>query len=173
MLNINAARGSRARGPEAERKARIEEIRAHMAVFRAAAERGRVRRLLQQSVSLTHVHVLTVLRAEGALPVGELARALGVSVPSATGIVSRMAERELVERSRTSNDRRVVTVSLTRGGGAALDQLEGRSREHFAAMLGRLTLDELESVQLAFQALGRAHEAQTAEYAKRAREARA
>lgn len=170
MLNINATRESLARGPAAERKARIEEIRGHMAVFRAAAERGRVRRLLQQSVSLTHVHVLAVLRAEGALPVGELARTLGVSVASATGIVTRMEERELVERNRTSDDRRVVTVSLARGGRAALDQLEGRAREHFAAVLGRLSLDELDTVQIAFQALRRAHEAQTTEYAKTHRE---
>ena len=170
MLNINAARESRAQDPATERKARIEEIRGHMAVFRAAAERGRVRRLLQQSVSLTHVHVLTVLRAEGALPVGELARTLAVSVASATGIVSRMEDRDLVERSRTSDDRRVVTVSLTRQGRAALDQLEGRSREHFAAMLGKLSLEELDTVHVAFQALRRAHEAQVAEYAKRHRE---
>jgi hypothetical protein len=64
----------------------------------------------------------------------------------------------------------VVTVSLARGGRAALDQLEGRSREHFAGMLGRLTLDELKSAQVAFQALRRAHEEQVAEYAKRTRE---
>ena len=64
----------------------------------------------------------------------------------------------------------VVTVSLTRGGRAALDQLEGRSREHFAAMLGKLSLEELDTVHVAFQALRRAHEAQVAEYAKRHRE---
>ncbi len=165
MLNINAARANRAKGSEAERKPLIDDIRADMAVFRAAAERGRVRRLCQQSISLPHVHVLTVLRAEGALSVGELARALDVSVASATGIVSRMEERGLVERSRRSGDRRVVTVSLAHGGKAALDQLEGRAREHFAAQLGRLSLRELETVQSAFRALRRAHQEQMAEHA--------
>lgn len=134
-----------------------------MAVMRAAAERGRVRGLLKQSVSLTHLHVLTVLRSEGPLPVGELATALDVSVASATGIVSRMVDRGLVERARSGDDRRVVTVSLAPGGQSALDQLEGRGREHFAAVLGRLTLGELEALREGFTALHRAHQAVLAE----------
>jgi 4'-phosphopantetheinyl transferase len=158
MLNINAARDNRERGPADERRARIEEIRTHMAVFRAAAEQGRVRRLLRQSVSLQHVQVLAVLRASGSLPVGDLARALDVSVASATGIVSRMEQRDLVTRTRSEQDRRVVTVSLARGGKTALEQLEGPAREKFAAMLETLTLDELAAVQTGFQALRRAHE---------------
>jgi DNA-binding MarR family transcriptional regulator len=163
MLNINAARPNRTRGSEAERRARIEEIRAHMRVFRAADERGRVRRLLQQSVSLPHVHVLMVLRAAGPLTVGALARTLDVSVASATGIVSRMEARGLVERRRGEADRRVVTVSLARGGKAALDQLDGRAREHFKAMLDALSLEELDALQRGFQALRRAHDVLMAE----------
>jgi DNA-binding MarR family transcriptional regulator len=165
MLNINTARENRSRGSDAERKARIDDIRAHMAVFRGAAERGRLRRLLRQSVSLQHVHALSVLRAEGTLTVGELARALDVSVASATGIVSRMVERGLIERRRSERDRRVVSVSLARGGRAALDQLEGHAREHFRALLERLTLAELDAVQAGFQTLRRAHDALAAERA--------
>jgi DNA-binding MarR family transcriptional regulator len=162
MLNINTARKTNA--PErARRQALVDEIREHMAIMRAAAERGRVRGLIKQSVSLTHLHVLTVLRSEGPLQVGELASALDVSVASATGIVSRMVERGLVERARSGDDRRVVSVSLAPGGQAALDQLEGRGREHFAAVLGRLTLEELELVRGAFNALHEAHEAEMAD----------
>ena len=167
MLNIRAPRGAGPATAEAERTALAEEIRAHMAVFRGAAERARLRRLLRQSISLTHVHVLTVLRTAGALPVGELAKALDVSVASATGIISRMEQRGLVERSRRTDDRRIVTVSIAPGGEAALEQLEGRSREHFLALLGRLTLGELRTLQAAFSALRAAHEAQMAEYSDR------
>ncbi|MGE0157966.1 MAG: MarR family transcriptional regulator [Gemmatimonadales bacterium] len=134
-----------------------------MGVLRVAAERGRLRRLLRQSVSLTHVHVLTVLRTAGALPVSELAKALDVSVASATGIVSRMEQRGLVARTRGEDDRRVVTVMMAAGGQAALEQLEGRSREHFLALLGRLSLADLRGVRNAFAALRAAHEAQVAE----------
>jgi len=136
-----------------------------MRAFRAADERGRVRRLLQQSVSLQHVHVLMVLRAAGPLTIGTLARTLDVSVASATGIVTRMEERELVERTRSREDRRVVTVSLARGGNAALDQLDGRAREHFKLMLDSLSIEELESLQAGFRALRRAHDTLMAQYA--------
>lgn len=102
-----------------------------MAAARASAHREGFRHLLGQSVSLTHLHVLTVLRYKGPLPVSELARALDVSVASATGIVSRMEERELVPRRRGADDRRVVTVELAPGGDAALGEVEGRSRDHF------------------------------------------
>ncbi len=136
-----------------------------MRVFRVAEERGRVRRLLQQSVSLPHVHVLMVLRSGGSLTVGALARALDVSVASATGIVSRMEQRGLVVRTRSDKDRRVVTVSLARAGEAALDQLDGRAREHFKAMLDLLSIDELGAIQAGFQALRKAHDALMAQYA--------
>ncbi|HET9948531.1 MAG TPA: MarR family transcriptional regulator [Longimicrobiales bacterium] len=176
MLNINAERttGPAASGRGAGRRGRlIREIRDSLAVFRAAAERHRVRRLLDQSVSLTHVHVLTVLRAEGPSTMGELAAALGVSVASATGIVSRMEERGLVERARSDADRRVVTVSLAPGGRAALDELEGRGRRYFAELLERLSDDELEVVRDAFAALQRAHRDQAAAGAPASRSPRA
>src|SRR5690606_11820348 len=124
-----------------------------MAVLRASAERSRLRRLLRQSVSLTHVHVLTVLRSAGSMPVGELARALDVSVASATGIISRMEQRGLLTRTRDAADRRIVSVAIAPGGEAALEQLEGRSREHFLALLGRLSMDELHAVRGAFKSL--------------------
>jgi len=167
MLNIRATREARSTASEAERVSLTATIRADMGVLRAAAERGRLRRLLRQSISLTHVHVLTVLRTAGALPVGELAKALDVSVASATGIISRMEQRGLVERSRRTDDRRVVTVSIAAGGAAALEQLEGRSREHFLALLDRLTLPELRTLRTAFASLRAAHEAQMAEYGDR------
>ena len=167
MLNVRPAREPKPSPSETERAALTEEIRADMAVLRASAERGRLRRLLRQSISLTHVHVLTVVRTAGPMPVGELAKALDVSVASATGIISRMEQRDLVTRSRGADDRRVVSVSIAAGGQAALEQLEGRSREHFLALLGRLTLTELRTVRGAFASLRVAHEAQMAEQGDR------
>jgi DNA-binding MarR family transcriptional regulator len=167
MLNVRPTREPRPSPADAERATLTEEIRSDMAVLRASAERGRLRRLLRQSVSLTHVHVLTILRTGGPMPVGELAKALDVSVASATGIISRMEQRGLVTRSRGADDRRVVSVGIAAGGQAALEHLEGRSRELLLALLARLTLGELRTVREAFASLRGAHEAQTAEQADR------
>ena len=147
-----------ARRPDTRRDALIEDIREQVSGFRAAARRYGYRHLLGQAISLTHIHVLTVVQMDGPLPVSELARVLGVSGASATGIVSRMEERGLVRRTRGAADRRVVTVELAPGGTAALDEIEGQSRDGFSKMLATLTVDELEQVRGGFSALQRARE---------------
>jgi len=163
MLNIKAARTNLMVDAESARLAVVEEILDQISIMRAAAAPRRVRRLLSQSISLTHLHVLAVLRARGPLPVSELAGVLDVSVASATGIVSRMVERGLVERSRDEKDRRVVTVSPSVMGQGALDQLEGQWTEDFEGLLQRLTHQELELVRGGFAALHRARAEQLSE----------
>jgi 4'-phosphopantetheinyl transferase len=143
---------------EPSRDALIAEIGETMRGLRASARLRGYRHLLGQSISLTHLHVLTVVQTDGALPVSELARVLGVSVASATGIVSRMEERGLVRRNRCASDRRVVSVELAPAGIAALDDIEGQSRDGLRRMLGTLTVGELEEVRGGVAALQRAQE---------------
>src|SRR6476469_6707982 len=71
---------------------------------------------LKGSLSLIHLHVLTVLEADGAIAMSRLAETLDVSVASATGIIGRMEERGLVARRHGDADRRVVLVQLTPSG---------------------------------------------------------
>ena len=85
-----------------------------------------------------------------------LAEALDVSVASATGIVSRMEERGLVERTRDDADRRIVLVGLTEGGTAALEEIESRGRDFFGRVLEQLTKDELVQLRNGFRAMHRA-----------------
>lgn len=163
MLKVNAersihrhARDGESKGPDTRRESLMAAIGERMAATRAEMKRTGFRRLLGQSISLTHLHILAVLRAEGPLPVSELARTLDVSVASATGIVSRMEERGLVARARGAADRRVVIVRLATEGHTALDQIEGRGREHFERLLRRLTVQELERLHDGLGALDRA-----------------
>ena len=118
----------------------ITEIVAAMSAARMAARRQGFQRLIGNSVSITHLHVLAILRARGPMPASDVARALDVSAAGATGIVSRMEERGLVQRRRDGADRRVVTIVLAPGGEAALDQIEGKGREYMTALLSRLTV---------------------------------
>ena len=64
---------------------------------------------------MTHLHVMWRLEESGELPMSRLAEFLDVSLSNATGLIDRMEERGLVERSRVSDDRRVVLVRLTAG----------------------------------------------------------
>ena len=75
-----------------------------------------MRRWPSGPLSLVHLHVLTVLEADGSVPMRALAEALDVSQASATGIVDRMEQRGLVVRQRDDDDRRVIRVVLTDDG---------------------------------------------------------
>ena len=133
-----------------------QEILDAMAEARAGGMRQGFRNLMGRSVSMTHMHVLARLRMAGALPMSRLAEALDVSVASATGIVSRMEERGLVERRRDDTDRRVVMVGLADGGTAALEEIEARGRDFFGRVLGQLTKEELVQLRNGFRAMHRA-----------------
>jgi DNA-binding MarR family transcriptional regulator len=101
-------------------------------------------RLVRLGISMTHFHVLTLLRHHDAMPMGHLADILDASVSSATGIIDRMEERGLVERVRVPDDRRVVIVKPTPAGLALVDEAELVRGDVMRAALARMSLEELE-----------------------------
>jgi len=94
-------------------------------------------------LSLVHLNVMMTIDADGSLPMGALAEAMDVSQASVTGIVDRMEQRNLVERQRDGEDRRVVKVALTDEGRRLIGTLAAQRREHMAQLLDDLTEDEL------------------------------
>ncbi len=109
-------------------------------------------------LSLVHLHVLTVLDADGPLPMRALAESLDVSQASATGIVDRMVQRGLVERRREDEDRRVIRVALTGTGRQMIEGVAVERRGLLARILEELTDDELEGFLRGTRALRAARE---------------
>ncbi|HEY7590637.1 MAG TPA: MarR family transcriptional regulator [Candidatus Limnocylindrales bacterium] len=129
--------------------ARRELIADIIAQFRSAFGELRCigsQRLLKHGISAGHLHVASMLERHGGLPMSRLAELLDVSLPGATGIVDRMEERGLVERSRVAGDRRVVLVQVTDQGRRLLDDVEVLKSEFLAGILDRLPDDRLEAV---------------------------
>lgn len=155
MRNINATQSMASDGSANQKDVLIDEV---VEAFTSVRGRGaRVfRRLQRRSMSMGHAHVLVRLQMGGPLPVSHLARSLGVSAASATGMVSRMEERGLVERVRDEHDRRVVLVRLAPGGQAALDAMGNRSRASLVSVLARLRDDELMHLRDGLRAFQRA-----------------
>ena len=116
---------------------------------------GAFRHWLRGSLSLVHLHVLTVLEARGPLSMTKLADELDVSVASLTGIVDRMESRGLVERQREPDDRRVIVVHPTEAVGAVFSEMAAERRTHLEPLLDRMTDDELESFLVGLRALRR------------------
>jgi DNA-binding MarR family transcriptional regulator len=113
-------------------------------------------RLVRLGISMTHFHVLTLLRHHDAMPVGRIAEILDASVSGASGIIDRMEERGLVERVRVPDDRRVVLVRPTQTGNDLVDEAELVKSEILASAFGRMESAQLDRLALAATDLERA-----------------
>lgn len=155
-MNTNDIRtdGSRRAPTAGSREAVIAEVCDALAAVRAAGVRSWKHRP-GHGLSMGHLHVLARLRTAGGVSVGGLARSLGVSPASATGMIGRMEERGLVTRVHDRRDRRVVNVRLAPAGEAALEELGARGREAIAHVLRQLGDDELRQLRNGLAALRR------------------
>jgi DNA-binding MarR family transcriptional regulator len=125
-----------------------------MSSWRGRDRRAAFEHWLRGQLSMLHLHVLTILEAEGPLAMSHLADRLDVSVASVTGIVERMERGGLVQRVRgTPEDLRIVRVEITDMGRQVFDALEVRRREFTARLLGELDTDDLRALRQGFRAL--------------------
>ncbi len=116
-----------------------------------------------RSISMSHLHLMTFLEAHGPLPMSRVAELLGSGLPTATGLVSRMEERGLVARAHDTEDRRVVTVSLTEAGAAELRELNIARRQRMATALTHLDDEQRSQLLISMRALRAAFERMHAE----------
>jgi DNA-binding MarR family transcriptional regulator len=67
-------------------------------------------------VPASHFPVLAALERLGALNVGELTEAVGISQPGVTRLLDKLEAEGLVRSTQLAGDRRVRTIALTRSG---------------------------------------------------------
>src|SRR5436305_10411315 len=91
--------------------------------------------------------LLRLLRRRGALSVGELAEALGVTGSSVTTACKRLEKAGLVTRERQSDDERMVRVMLTTERHEQVEASHQRRREIVVQWLAPLEGDEQELLQ--------------------------
>jgi DNA-binding MarR family transcriptional regulator len=97
---------------------------------------------LTESFSRSEFAVLDTVGAEGPMTMGEVAGRVRMPLSTATRVVDRLVIRELVQRERPEDNRRVVRVALAPAG-HAFYQAALRTRIAGAQrMLQRLTEDE-------------------------------
>ncbi len=103
-----------------------------------------------------------VLLYRGPQRMGEIAAALGISLPATTNMIVRLEGKGLVERSHDRDDRRVVRCYLTSAGRDQSEALWNVHRQRFAAITDILTSDEMakvvEATELLAAALDRHHD---------------
>ena len=142
-------------GGRTKRGTTLKDLLDELTAWGPKERAGAFKHWLRGSLSLVHLHVLTVLQVHGPLPMSKLADELDVSVASLTGIIDRMEGRGLVERRREPEDRRVVVVHATDAGDAVFGEMAAERRKHLEPLLERMTDEELESFLLGLRALRR------------------
>jgi DNA-binding MarR family transcriptional regulator len=76
-------------------------------------------------VPASHVPVLAALDRLGALSVGELTEAVGISQPGVTRLLDKLQTEGLVRSTQSADDRRVRTIALTKSGRQLVLRLKG------------------------------------------------
>jgi MarR family 2-MHQ and catechol resistance regulon transcriptional repressor len=103
----------------------------------------------------TQFAVLEALYHLGALSQVELARKLLKSTGNITTVLQHLEARGLVRRQRRAEDQRVLEVSLTDAGRAAVERILPDHVRGIAADLSALTPDEQETLAALCRKLGR------------------
>jgi len=109
-----------------------------------AAER-RLRSRESAPGELTHAHIRSLhALSEGPLTAGQLARSAELNPASVTAMLDHLEDAGIVERTRSTTDRRVCNVALTDSGRTLLSEKTARWREMWADRLGAYSEAELD-----------------------------
>lgn len=100
---------------------------------------------LALDITMAQAKILFLVRATGSLPMSDLVAKLGVTVPTVTGIVDRLVERELVVRRGTPDDRRRVVIEITPAGVELIDGMRDFSARQMQGLLAVMDEAELDT----------------------------
>jgi DNA-binding MarR family transcriptional regulator len=133
------------------RSERIDYISRELLPRAALLTRLLVRQLGGQ-LSRTELGLLKTLD-DGSRRITELAELQGLAQPTTTILIKQLEERGLVTRTRQSADARVVLVSLTESGNAALEAYRGKLRTVLGGHLSEISDEQVEALAAATETL--------------------
>jgi DNA-binding MarR family transcriptional regulator len=125
--------------------------------FVRAAKRARAR-VEPDAVLTTSQYDLLCPLLDGTHGLRELARAAGVSAPTATRMIDGLEIRELVTRARDAEDRRAVRIALTDEGRAAVEERRDRMHARRRALFDQLSVSERRAAAKVLARLAAAYE---------------
>ena len=111
-------------------------------------------------LTVQELHVIEYLGDSGPRMMRELAECLLLAVNSVTSIVDKMERKDLVQRRRSDEDRRVVHVELTDAGRTMYEAAVKEKLQFLRGMLAVLNEDEREIFMVLFRKIARAGRSQ-------------
>ena len=104
-------------------------------------------------LTMPQLKVLFLVGGPKPMPTSQVARALGMTLSTATGVVDRLVSQGLVRRLEDPADRRIVLLQATQEGTALLQRLLRAGLGYFREILDRLSLEDLRVVARALDVL--------------------
>ena len=95
--------------------------------------------LTRGDITLPQLWALEYLSRRDGSPMHELARALGISRPAATGLIHRLIVQQLVRRAHDAHDRRVVRVTITAKGRRITRNIWEQKRRAIVQVFGQIS----------------------------------
>ncbi len=114
---------------------------------------------LSLDLTMPQLKVVLLLFTNGPERMSAIASALGVSLATATGVVDRLVEKDMVAREADPNDRRVVLIRLSDKGEKLIAGLWQLARHNAEVLLRALDQRQLQLLNEALRALLEAGEA--------------
>ncbi len=113
---------------------------------------------LQLDLTMPQLKVVLLLFLNGPVRMSDIASALGVSLATATGVVDRLVERDIVLRESQPEDRRVVLCRLSEKGQKMIGGLWQLARDRTKELLQSAAPSQLQLITEALEALLKAGE---------------
>lgn len=126
---------------------RLQEAEELLGIVSAMGRRHPIRNPLMASVeelglTPSQLHTVRWIGTDGPLTMGEIARRLGITDKTITGVVDRLERAGLARRVRDEQDRRVVRVALTEGGEKTFRTIRDCALRNTAGLLSLLSAEE-------------------------------
>lgn len=113
---------------------------------------------LRLDLTMPQLKVVLLLFISGPSRMSDIASALGVSLATATGVVDRLVERDILTREGDPDDRRVVLCRLSEKGEELMSGLWQLSRDQAGELMRSLAIPQLLLITESLEVLLRAGE---------------
>ncbi|MBQ4898879.1 MarR family transcriptional regulator [Paenibacillus sp. Marseille-P2973] len=132
-----------------------ELIERYMAAYFTVTKRlhGEIREVLQDDLTMDQFQIIDYIVVRGNVTSTELAESFAVGKSSITAIITRLADKGILERTRDEDDRRVVYLSLTDRGLDNYKKAQAKIMETVSTYLVHFGHDEVEGFISVFEKL--------------------
>lgn len=102
---------------------------------------------LNSDLTVAQLRVLLVLQAQGPSRMGAIASTIGVTLPTASGVVDNLVKKGLIIRENDPQDRRLVICRLSPPGQELVNKLWMSGRFQMESLLEGMTAEQLEKAR--------------------------